>query len=87
MQRSAFSPPPAPRPVPPHWPLRWRRLAGALGALGVSALLVAGAASPGVTQAAPPPGPVAQGAISVQQVYEQARGAVVNVTTGTVALD
>ncbi|HEX2514356.1 MAG TPA: trypsin-like peptidase domain-containing protein [Chloroflexota bacterium] len=87
MQRSAFSPPPAPRPVPPPWPLRWRRLAGALGALGVSALLVAGGAAPGATQASPPPGPVAQGTISVQQVYEEARGAVVNVTTGTVALD
>ncbi len=43
--------------------------------------------SPGVTQAAPPPAPVAQGTVSVQQVYQQARGAVVNVTTGTVALD
>jgi S1-C subfamily serine protease len=30
---------------------------------------------------------VAQGTVSVQQVYQQARGSVVNVTTGTVALD
>ena len=92
MQRSAFPPPPAPRPESPrpespHRPLRWRRRTGALGA---TAVLVAGGAAPGgaaVAGAAPPPGPGAQGAISVQQVYEQARGAVVNVTTGTVALD
>ena len=87
MQRSGFSPPPAPRPVPPHWPLRWRRLAGALGAGSAPCWWPAARASRGARQAAPPPGPVAQGAVSVQQVYEQARGAVVNVTTGTVALD
>ena len=76
--------PPPPHRGPPHRPLRWRRRTGALGA---TALLVAGGAAPGGAGAAPAPGPGAQGAIGVQQVYEQARGAVVNVTTGTVALD
>jgi S1-C subfamily serine protease len=93
MQRSSFFRPPAPRPAPTSW----RRLAGALGALGAlgaSALLVGGSTSPGVAAvavAAPAPapaaGPVAQSTIDVQQVYQQARGSVVNVTTGTIALD